>query len=205
MQNDEIAEKFKKLLDTIDHLLGPKGCPWDREQTVISLRGSVLEEACEVIEAVDAQDDKNLIEELGDLLCNVVFFCKLAEKEGKFKQDAPIERIHKKLIARHPHVFGEKRVQTAEAALQEWEKVKKGEKEGILDGLPKALPALSRAYKIAGKISEKPSNKLSFADEEQLGTLLWEIVLDAKKRKINPEIALRKKLLEKERDIREPA
>lgn len=203
MKNEVVSEKFNKLLDTIDHLLGPDGCPWDREQTVETLRSSVLEEACEVIEAVDTEDNKNLIEELGDLLCNVIFFCKLAEKEGKFSQDAPIQCIHKKLIARHPHVFGEKKVKTAEAAVEQWENIKKSEKESILDGLPKALPALSRAYKVAGKTTEEPSAKVTFSDEEQLGQLLWEIALQAKKRKINPEVALRKKLLEVEKNIRE--
>ena len=79
---DQVIEELKKLLEITEKLMGPGGCPWDKEQTLISMRSSVLEEACEVIEAIDEKNDANLIEELGDLLYNVIFFCTLAEKEG---------------------------------------------------------------------------------------------------------------------------
>lgn len=87
------VKEFERLLDVADKLLGPGGCPWDREQTLVSMRSSVLEETYEVIEAIDENDDVNLLEELGDLLFNVIFFCKLAEKEKGFTIEAVIERI----------------------------------------------------------------------------------------------------------------
>lgn len=209
MTNSEAVDEYKKLLEICDQLLGPEGCAWDREQTVVSMRESVLEEACEVIEAIDIGSDQDLIEELGDLLYNVIFFCKLAEKEKRFVTKEPIERIREKLIFRHPHVFGEKKLKTAESIIEQWEEIKKKEKphrESLLDGIPIGLPALARAYKICDKMKkmnvvETGLNDL-FESEEELGDLIWRITIAAREKKINPETALRKTLAHKESFLR---
>lgn len=209
MNNQEAAEEFQKLLDTSDCLLGPQGCPWDREQTLVSMRESILEEACEVIEAIDEGSDEDLIEELGDLLYNVIFFCKLAEKEKRFFSKDAITRIRQKLIFRHPHVFGDEKLHDAESVIQKWDEIKKKEKshrESVMDGIPKGLPALARGYKVAGKIEKTKGGEIhddpSFSTEEELGEVLWQIVLQARKQKINPETALRKIILTKETNFR---
>lgn len=203
---EEILE-FKKLLDVSRRLMGPGGCPWDREQTLVSMRSSVLEEACEVIEAIDEGDKNNLKEELGDLLFNVLFFCQLGEKEGLFTTEEVIREIKEKLIKRHPHVFGEAKIEGMEAVLNQWEQLKKEEKnhrESLLDGIPKGLPALARAYKMAKKMkADVDETALEFNSEEELGALLWQLVLEAKKKGIQPEHALRKELLTQESFFRE--
>ena len=143
MTNKIAVEAFERLLEISDTLLGPKGCPWDREQTLVSMRESILEEACEVIEAIDEGSDVDLIEELGDLLYNVLFFCQLAQKENRFSTDAPISRLNEKLLARHPHVFGDRKLDDVEGVISQYEKIKKEEKshrESVMDGIPKGLP-----------------------------------------------------------------
>ncbi|NGX53386.1 MAG: Nucleoside triphosphate pyrophosphohydrolase [Chlamydiae bacterium] len=194
--NRDAADAFFKILELSDQLMGSDGCPWDREQTLVSMRESVLEEACEVIEAIDEGDDGHLVEELGDLLYNVIFFCKMAEKERRFETKDPIETMHDKLVYRHPHVFGETQIESAEAVKEQWERLKAAKREKLTDGLPKGMPALLRAYKTAGKI--KPSEHqetTAFANEEELGELLWEMVLQARKLGLNPEMALRSQLV----------
>ncbi len=210
MTNQDAIEEFKELLSVTDQLLGPEGCPWDREQTVISMRESVLEEACEVIEAIDEGSNADLIEELGDLLYNVVFFCKLAEKEGRFQTVNPIRAIREKLIARHPHVFGSKKLKDMDAIIEQWEEIKKEEKshrESLMDGIPKGLPALARAYKVAGKMARADyqfyAEEELFESEEVLGSLLWIVVRQARNQGINPEMALRKEMLNQEKAFRE--
>jgi tetrapyrrole methylase family protein/MazG family protein len=210
MNNIKALEAFSELLEVADRLLGPEGCPWDREQTLISMRESILEEACEVIEAIDEGSDADLIEELGDLLYNVLFFCKLAEKEQRFATDAPIHRMKEKLIARHPHVFSCKKIVDAEEVVSQWDHIKKQEKshrESLMDGIPKGLPALARGYKIAGKMKKAgydvDEEELLFHGEEELGQLLWEVIRQARRRKINPETALRKEMLNREKAFRE--
>lgn len=99
--------EFDELIEIIDRLLGPDGCPWDKEQTLQSLRSSVLEEVCEVIEAIDLNDNAHIKEELGDLFFNTIFLCKIAEKEKRFTVTEILKELNEKLIRRHPHVFGE--------------------------------------------------------------------------------------------------
>ncbi|MCH9627194.1 MAG: Nucleoside triphosphate pyrophosphohydrolase [Chlamydiales bacterium] len=210
MHNNTAQEEFKKLLNIADTLLGPEGCPWDREQTVVSMRESVLEEACEVIEAIDEGSDTDLIEELGDLLYNVIFFCKLAEKEERFKTQDPVRSICEKLVSRHPHVFSDTKLGSMEAVVEQWERLKKEEKterESLMDGIPKGMPALARAYKIAGKMERADydfyvEDEL-FESEEDLGKLLWLVVRQARQQEINPETALRKEMLNQEKAFRE--
>lgn len=210
MTNQVASEFFKRLLNLSDTLMGPGGCPWDREQTLVSMRESILEEACEVIEAIDEGSDIDLIEELGDLLYNVIFFCKLGEIEGRFTTQEAIGRICDKLTLRHPHVFGENKLADSAAVMEQWEKIKKEEKshrKSLLDGIPKGLPALSRAYKIAGKMDKAEfditEDQKLFTSEEELGELLWELVRQARHRKINPEMALRKEMVNQERAFRD--
>ncbi len=208
-RNQEATRAFESLLAITDQLLGPGGCPWDREQSVVSMRESVLEEACEVIEAIDEGSNEDLVEELGDLFYNVLFFCKLAEKEERFETLAPLNAICEKLISRHPHVFGDSKVKSLEGVVEQWEEIKREEKshrESLMDGIPKGLPALARAYKIAKSMEKanfdpfEPSEL--FQTEEELGQLLWLVVREARRRKINPEMALRKEIVDCERRFR---
>ncbi|MCC5833005.1 MAG: MazG family protein [Chlamydiales bacterium] len=210
MKNQEAVDEFKKLISVTDELLGPEGCAWDKEQTVVSMRESVLEEACEVIEAIDEGDDASLIEELGDLLYNVLFFCKLAEKEKRFHTVDVVRGICKKLISRHPHVFGGKKLENMDAIVEQWERIKKEEKshrESLMDGIPKGLPALARAYKIAKKMERADydfqAEEELFESEEELGKLLWIVVRQARRQEINPELALRKEMVNQERAFRD--
>jgi len=136
-------------------LLGPGGCPWDREQTFATLRRYVLEEACEVIDAIDDGDRKHLCEELGDLLLQIVFQSELARTEGAFALDDVVEGIVDKLVRRHPHVFGNATARDSRDVLQNWERQKTEEKKGrrLLEGVPRSLPALTRAQRIGEKVS----------------------------------------------------
>jgi tetrapyrrole methylase family protein/MazG family protein/ATP diphosphatase len=142
-------------------LLAPGGCPWDREQSFETLRKYVLEEACEVIDAIDAGERGALREELGDLLLQVVFQAELARAEGSFAIDDVIAGIVDKLVVRHPHVFaagaahGLLPAGTADDVLRNWEKLKAKEKgeRGVLSGVPRSMPALTRAQRVGEKVS----------------------------------------------------
>ncbi len=148
-------DEFKKLVSIVAKLRSPKGCPWDLEQTPKTLKPYMVEEVYEAIEAIDQNDDKKLCEELGDMLLHIVMQAQFASEKKKFKIDDVIRSINDKMIRRHPHVFGKKRVKTAEQVLQRWEKIKQGEiakagekHKGILDSIPQSLPALYRADKV---------------------------------------------------------
>lgn len=205
----EEIESIDKLISICDRLLGPEGCPWDREQTMQSARTYVLEEVCELIEAIDLNDNSHIEEELGDLFFNAIFLNRLAEKEGRCRLAHVVQGITEKLIRRHPHVFGDVVLEDADAVKRQWDRIKKSEngkehRKSILDGIPKGLPALSRAYKISKKIGN-PSNSIissDFNDEESLGNLLWAVVEGAVAKKIDPENALRKVLALKEKEFR---
>jgi len=144
-----------RLVSVMQRLLGPGGCPWDREQSLETLRKYVLEEACEVIDAIDSKDRAALREELGDLLLQVVFQAELARREGSFAIDDVVEGIVDKLVRRHPHVFGDLSAEDADAVLRNWEKIKAQEKgqRGVLGGVPRSMPALTRAQRIGEKVS----------------------------------------------------
>lgn len=205
-------ERIQELLKVVDQLLGEGGCPWDREQTMASARKYVLEEVCELIEAIDLNDNPHIQEELGDLFYNAVFLCRLAEKEGRATLEDSVQGITEKLVRRHPHVFGEEYASTAEEVVEHWETVKKQEKEhreSVLDGIPKNLPALSRAQKVAGRVKKHQPSKLpqtagpiAFRNEEELGQHLMEAVVYAESLKIDPEQALRKYLAKLEQQFR---
>ena len=148
-----VGDRLQKLLNVLDRLRGPDGCPWDREQTSKSLIPYLLEETYEVIESIEAQNTQGLKEELGDLLLHVLFQCKIAEEQGWFSLSDSLESITTKLINRHPHVFGDVRAEGAFQAKQNWEAAKVLEKQrvSVLEGVPRQLPALTRARRIQEK------------------------------------------------------
>jgi len=150
------------LIDVVARLRAPDGCPWDREQTPASVRSFVLEEAFEVVEALDDADDDALVEELGDLLFNIVLLARMASERGAFTMDDVARRITDKMIRRHPHVFGEQASASPDrrAIAASWERIKAAEKSAsaasppsALDGVPASLPALLRAQKVGHKAS----------------------------------------------------
>jgi tetrapyrrole methylase family protein/MazG family protein len=150
---------IERLLDVVKMLRAPDGCPWDREQTIESLRGNLIEETYEVVDAMDSGDRAALCEELGDLLLQVVFQSQIADEEGSFTFDDVSKGIADKLVRRHPHVFGDVQADTSDEVLRNWEKIKKTEKGGdtprsLVDGIPKHLPALSKAHLVQKRVAK---------------------------------------------------
>ncbi|SHI96563.1 tetrapyrrole methylase family protein / MazG family protein [Geosporobacter subterraneus DSM 17957] len=219
----ENAEKYytmNNLIHIMAKLRNKDGCPWDRKQTHESLKQYLIEEAYEVLEAIEKEDSDLMVEELGDLLLQIVFHARIAEESGHFSMIDVLTGICKKLVYRHPHVFGSYRVNTDTAALQNWEEMKRKEKDekSHTEGLkrvPKQLPALMRSYKVQGKAAdvgfdwhhvedaiEKIQEELqellevyntSETDKitEELGDLLFAVVNVARFLKVNPELALK--------------
>lgn len=140
-----------KLLDVMRTLRGPEGCPWDREQTIDSLRSCLIEETYEVVDAMESGDRKKLCEELGDLLLQVVFQSQIAQEEGAFDFDAVAQGIADKLVRRHPHVFGDVQADTSGEVIRNWDRIKQTENDvetprSLVEGIPRHLPALARAH-----------------------------------------------------------
>ncbi|MBW5377583.1 nucleoside triphosphate pyrophosphohydrolase, partial [Brachyspira pilosicoli] len=148
-------KSFEELISIVKKLRGENGCAWDRVQTFDSLIPCFLEEAYEVVEAINNKDYENIKEELGDILLHVVFFSELANDENKFNIDDVCKNINEKLIRRHPHVFGDSKVKDVNGILKQWEEIKKEEKKNnnksILDGIPKSLPIMEKSYKLMKK------------------------------------------------------
>jgi uncharacterized protein YabN with tetrapyrrole methylase and pyrophosphatase domain len=149
---------IEDLLKVMAKLRSPKGCPWDREQSHLTLRRHAIEEVYELIDAIEAGDDHEMAEELGDLLLQVVFHCQLARERGAFDFEKVCRVLVDKLIRRHPHVFGTTKVKNVDEVWANWEKIKRAEKSGThrerksaFDGIPKHLPALLRAEKLLKK------------------------------------------------------
>jgi len=215
-----IGEAFEKLVEIMARLRDENGCPWDRQQTHESLKKYLIEETYEAIDAIDSGDMDELRSELGDLMLQILFHARLAEEQGIFDIGDSIESISQKLIRRHPHVFGDAEVASADEVLHRWEQIKSGEKgfenrHSILDGVPNALPALVRAMEIskraAGAGFEWPDlnavvekldeevhelkHELSEGDRdraaEEIGDLLFAIVNVARWLKVDPEDSLR--------------
>ncbi len=157
------SESFDDLVALMDRLRGPDGCPWDREQTYATLRGYLLEESYEVVDAIDEGDRASLREELGDLLFQVVFLSRLAKEEGAFAAADVVRGISEKMVRRHPHVFGDAVADTSGEVLRRWEEIKRREKDevdgggprrprgSVLAGVPRALPALLKAQRLSTK------------------------------------------------------
>lgn len=208
------------LTTIMDTLLGPEGCPWDKEQTLLSLRPYLIEEAYEVVEAIDADEPEPLREELGDLLFQVVFQAALAERKGWFDFDGVVEAISDKMVRRHPWVFGDEKQHDAAGSLARWEAMKAIEKKdrGALGGVPAAMPALLRAVRVGEKAAAvgydwpdpegpraKVDEELSELDaaiqngdldaaEDELGDVLFALANFARKSSLDPEASLRRSL-----------
>ncbi len=215
---EQRGQTFPKLVELMQQLLAPGGCPWDREQDYRSLRKYVLEEACEVIDAIDNDDRAHLEEELGDLALQVVFLGELGRAEGKFGPDDVVRGIVDKLVRRHPHVFGDVDVSGSEEVLRNWETIKANEKRDrpLLDGVPRSLPALYRAQRMSDKVSrvgfdwpdgrgsrDKVTEELGELDEaiaggdaarieHELGDMLFALVNLARHHGVDAEMALRR-------------
>jgi tetrapyrrole methylase family protein / MazG family protein len=215
------GDRFDSLLSLMARLRGDGGCPWDREQTRTSLKPYLLEEAYEVLEAIEEASRDHLVEELGDLLFQVVFHCQIATEQGEFTMADVLDRLSEKMVRRHPHVFGDRVVNTAAEALTQWERIKhdEGSVEGaprsVLDGVPRALPALLRAQRISVKASrvgfDWPDWRAAWAKvreevaeletafpaadasrvHDELGDLLFAIVNVARLREMDAEDCLR--------------
>jgi tetrapyrrole methylase family protein/MazG family protein len=149
------GDSIERLLGVMRRLRAPDGCPWDKEQTHESLKSDLIEEAYEVIDAIESGNPSELEEELGDLLLQVVFHSQIASENSDFSFDAVANGISDKLVRRHPHVFGEVEVSGASEVLQNWDAIKKAEKQGegdkpasIVSGIPRHLPALQKAHQI---------------------------------------------------------
>ena len=151
---------FRKLVELMDTLRGPGGCPWDQEQTPETLKAMLIEESYEVLEALDWSSPAALCDELGDLLLQIVFHSRIAKERGEFDIDDVCRCIHQKMVRRHPHVFGQARFDSSGELLREWERIKAGEKEdrgqdeerrSLLDSLPDRLPAIYAAYQVSAK------------------------------------------------------
>lgn len=148
---------FDRLLEIMARLRGPEGCPWDREQTRTSLKPYLLEEAYEVLEAIEASETSAIAEELGDLLFQVVFHAQLAHEAGEFTMADVLARLADKMVTRHPHVFGGASVGSAGEALTQWEAIKQrqaeaaGRRRSVIDGVPRGLPSLLRAQRMQSK------------------------------------------------------
>ncbi len=155
---------IQKLVDLVERLRAEDGCPWDREQTRETLKPMLIEEAYEVLDALDGASPAELKEELGDLLFQVVFHAQIAQEKGEFHLADIIDRLHEKMIRRHPHIFGDSNLKTTHDVLKNWEDIKAAEKgtlssshpesrKSLLDGIPTRLPALHRANQLAAKAS----------------------------------------------------
>jgi MazG family protein len=162
IENPLAGDNLRKLIELTAHLRSPQGCPWDREQDYDTLKGLLLEEAYEVVDAVNIRDFAGLEDELGDLLFLVVFYSRIAEEEGRFAVDDVVEHVHAKLIRRHPHVFGEVRAGNAGEALQSWLAVKeqeravegKRDRNSVLDGILPSLPSTLVAHELGTRAAE---------------------------------------------------
>ncbi|PLX87850.1 MAG: nucleoside triphosphate pyrophosphohydrolase [Desulfuromonas sp.] len=210
------AKALNDLLETMATLRSPAGCPWDAQQTPLSLTPYILEEACELIDAIESGDDDQVLAELGDLLLQVVFLAQIYTEYGQFGFTEIAQSIHAKLLRRHPHVFGDRRgmVTTAEDLDRQWEQIKKGEIKGEQQPktfsclLPKQLPALQRAQKLVQKLTkagldihlkqinsearpEKRKEEIGL-QEDAIGLALLRLIIAADNAGVDSESALRR-------------
>jgi MazG family protein len=216
------GSRFQELTETMARLRGPRGCPWDREQTVASLRPYVLEETYEVLDAIDRGDMKALEGEIGDLIFEGVFLAQICADEGRFTVADSLRAVTDKLIRRHPHVFASKQALTSRGVKTQWEQIKadeqrnRGERRSVLGGVKRTLPALLRAYEIGGRVgavgfdwaraedviakvreevdelAEAVGTRSRDRTEEEMGDLLFALANLSRKLGIEPESALRR-------------
>lgn len=209
---------FDDLVQLMTRLRGPGGCPWDRQQTLADLKAFVIEEAYEVVDAIDQNDRDALREEIGDFLLQAVFITEITREEGTFDIYDSVTAIHDKLVRRHPHVFGDVEANDAEEVLVNWEKLKqderKAENKSVLSGVPQSMPALLKASRLTEKAARvgfdwrRTEDVFDKIDEEvaelreavasgdaehvheEIGDLLFTIANIARKVNVNPEEAL---------------
>lgn len=185
-------KEFTELLAVADRLLGPGGCPWDREQTFFTLQPYLLEETHELIEAIDLQDPVKISEELGDVLYALLFIAKLGEQNKSFTLADSIRIVAEKLIRRHPHIFADQKISSPDEVVANWEEIKKKEgKKSPIDNIPPSLPALARAQKVIHKMRKKSG----FVEEkisDDIAQRLWDLVREAEAQGIDAESALRR-------------
>jgi MazG family protein len=210
------GEAFARLVEIMQRLRSPGGCPWDREQNFDTIKPYLLEETYEVMDAIDKRDWSELAEELGDLLLQPVFFAQMASEAGHFDIADSLHAINSKLIRRHPHVFAQGDAKTADDVKRRWDEIKAEEKPrpaGLLNNIPRALPSLVEAQQISSKAAgagfdwptvDQVYNKLEeeidelhaapdyAAAENEIGDILFTLVNVARFLKIDPEQALRK-------------
>ena len=217
---NEVKTQFAQLIEIMEELRGANGCPWDKEQTYESLRQYLLEETHEVLELIDEGRYDELQNELGDLLLQVIFQSQIAAEEGRFTIIDVLKNINKKLIHRHPNVFGDVEIRNAEEQTVNWEKMKKKEQadRSVIDGVPQMLPALLKAHRMQAKAAtvnfdwketqqvwEKLQEELAELKqainennresiEDEFGDLLFTMVNLSRFLKVNPEDSLRKSI-----------
>jgi MazG family protein len=200
---------IEELRQTIARLRAPGGCPWDQEQTHASLTRCLIDECSELLDTIDRLDMPHMREELGDVLIQVVFHAQLAEEAGHFDLDAVAREVNEKLIRRHPHVFGDKKLETSDQVLVQWDAIKAQEKGGqkkaaaVFKELPPRLPALMFAEAVWKQIEKKQlpvpgtvdAEKIralgAELDDDELGRRLFELAAAARAKGLDPEGALR--------------
>jgi tetrapyrrole methylase family protein/MazG family protein len=208
----EGLDTFEALLQIIERLRSPTGCPWDREQTHRSLKRNLLEECYEVLEAIDSGDAKRLSEELGDILVQVAFHAQIAREAGEFTIRDVLRQVNQKLIHRHPHVFGDVKVADAREVERNWERLRGRERGSLLEGLPLGMPALALSQlmqdraaragfdweslpgvleKVAEEIRELKEGRTQEEKAREIGDLLFALVNAARWMGIHAEDALR--------------
>ncbi|MBE6412408.1 MAG: MazG family protein [Opitutales bacterium] len=203
MNNNEV----NRLIDIVKKLRAPDGCPWDREQTHQSVRGHLVEECAELLEAIDLQDSDKMREEIGDVLMHLLLHAEIESENGNFNFNDVAKELGDKLVRRHPHVFGEEKVNDSDDVLKIWQDVKKKEKKeraigGLFAGIPPQLSALRYAYSIAKKadaetLADASENSQKLGDKNiEIGRELFSIIAKASEMKVEPESALRDYLLQ---------
>ena len=192
---------FSRLQEIVAHLRAPDGCPWDREQTLQTLRKDVLEELYELLEALDRDDDDQIREELGDGALALAMLAQIAAEEERFRWPEVMALVCEKLIRRHPHVFGDVAVSSVEEVLANWAAIKAEEAGGklqvagdrspsVLDSVPRALPALTLASKYQSRLGRAGITP-DLSGAEPFGLALWELVARARAVDVDAETALR--------------
>lgn len=202
------------LIEIMARLRSPTGCPWDREQNHRTLRFHAVEEVYELMDAIEAGDDHEMLEELGDLLLQVIFHCQLAAEREAFDFEQVARHLSDKLIRRHPHVFGDSKARSVDAVWAQWEKIKKQEKEGTrhartsaLDGIPKHLPALMRAEKLVkrarkARLISEGARQDPERSRSAIARQLFQLAEAAQRRGWSAEELLRTELQRRERQLR---
>lgn len=189
--------RLDELIATLERLRAPGGCAWDREQTHASLVQYLVEESAELVEAIEVGDRDEMLEELGDVLYQVLFHADIAREEGRYTLEDVAEHMTRKMVGRHPHVFGDAVADTPDAVMARWDDLKAQEKShrtSVLDGIPDRMPALALADKLLGRaekvgVTREPAAVP--ADEEQLGANLLALVAGARAAGLDAERALR--------------